>query len=243
MEHLAQSPTLRVNKMSKLLGVTTETIRRDLEELAEQGAINRTYGGAVLHRSDEPAVSTRHQEFVDERISIARAAVELLGSAKVIMIGSGATTTQVAKRIAAQTDNVTVVAHSFSVASALAVNPTIKVIMAPGAFHAGEGAMHGAQTIRFLGELVADWSVTGASAVAPEGPYDALIEAADIYATMLRQSSRHMVVADHSKFDRIATARYSDWNGIDDVVTDKRPSEALASAFSRAKVNVTLAAN
>jgi len=241
LDQLAVSPTMRVGRLAETLDVTTETIRRDLEELAAQGMIARTYGGAMLRQPAEPALSERHLELVEERAAIGQAALSYLAEARVIMLGSGATTTQLAKFIAIEMHGLTVIAHSVSVASALSLNPTIQVVMAPGVYHPGEGAMHGAQAVRFLSDYSADWSVTGASAMSPLGPSDALIDAADVYATMLRQSARHMVVADHSKFDRMATARYADWGEIDVLVTDARPQGPLRRALVAGEVEVKLA--
>ena len=154
LEQLSITPTMRVGRLAETLEVTTETIRRDLEELAGQGLIARTYGGAMLRQPMEPALSERHKELVEERAAIGRAAAPLLAGARVIMMGSGATTTQIARRIALEMSEVTVIAHSVSVAAALAVNPSIQVVVAPGVYHAGEGALHGAQTVRFLSDYV-----------------------------------------------------------------------------------------
>lgn len=233
---------MRVSALSEALGVTTETIRRDLDELARQGLISRTYGGAMLRQQGEPALTERHNELVAEREAIARIAVSMLKDARVIMIGSGATTVHVARRMVYELNNVTVITHSFGVATALAFNPTISVMMAPGLYHSGEGAMHGAQTVRFLSDFTADWAVLGASGLSPDGPSDALIEAADVYSTLLRQATHRMVVADHTKFDRMSTARYAHWSTIDMLASDRMPTGPLAGALKRAEVDVRVAA-
>lgn len=238
---LADEPTMRVKALAGRLDVTTETIRRDLEELAEQDLISRTYGGAMLRTDNEPVLSKRERHLVKEREAIARRANLELAKGKTFFMGSGATTAILAKRLAFELRGVTVIAHSFAVATALAQNPTIRTIMVPGEYNSAEGAMHGAQAIRFLQDYTADWAILGASALSPDGPSDALIEAADVYATMLRQSSRSMIVADHSKFDRMSTARYADWSQVDRLVTDQMPEGPLASALERHEVNVLLA--
>ena len=56
---------------------------------------------------------------------------------------------------------------------------------------------------------------------------------------MIRQSSHNMIVADHSKFDRMATARYAKWNEIDHLITDQKPSGPLKKALSSEKVQIT----
>ncbi|MBU2962638.1 DeoR/GlpR family DNA-binding transcription regulator [Citreicella sp. C3M06] len=241
LDRLAITPTLRVGQLARGFEVTTETIRRDLEELAAQGLIARTYGGAMLRREVEPALAERHLDLVAERAAIAREAVRMMAGARVVMLGSGATTTLLAQRMALDLGDLTVIAHSTSIAAALAANPKIQVIMAPGLYHAGEGAMHGAQTVRFLSDYSADWAVCGASALSPLGPSDALIEAGEVYATMMGQCARTMVVADHTKFDRIATARYADWGELDALVSDAAPTGPLAQALAAAGVAVRLA--
>ena len=113
--------------------------------------------------------------------------------------------------------------------------------MVPGTYHSGEGAMHGAQAIRFLQDYRADWAIVGASGLSPDGPSDALIEIAEVYAAMVRQSGRRMVVADASKFDRLFTASYARWNQIDRLVSDARPTGPLAQALHTAGVEAVQA--
>lgn len=232
---------MRVRALAAALDVTTETIRRDLDDLATRGLISRTYGGAMLAVPPEPVLNTRQRQLVPEREAIARSAQSRLKPARTLMIGSGATTAALSKRIAFEMTNLTVIAHSFAVATALSQNPTIRVLMVPGDYHAGEGAMHGGPAIRFLQDYAADWAILGASALSPDGPSDALIEAGDVYATMLRQSARSMIVADHSKFDRIASARYAGWSEIDLLVSDRMPEGPLARALERGEVEVMVA--
>ena len=242
IDELTINPSMRVSELAKTLKVTTETIRRDLEELAEQNLISRTYGGALLRQAAEPVLNERHKANLAERTAIAKKAAPMLKGAKVLMIGSGVTTVEVAKRIAYEMNNITVITHAFGVATVLSFNPTIKVIMAPGIYHGEEGATHGSQTCQFLSDYTADWAILGASSLAPTGPADALTDAADVYKQMIRQSANNMVVADHSKFDRMATARYARWNEIDHLVTDRQPSGPLKKALSDDKVGLIEAA-
>ncbi|ODN65640.1 DeoR/GlpR family DNA-binding transcription regulator [Methylophaga muralis] len=241
IDELTIHPSMRVNELASALNVTTETIRRDLEELAEQNLISRTYGGALLRQAVEPVLNERHKTNIAERVAIAKKAAPILKEAKVLMIGSGVTTVEVAKRIAYEMNNITVITHSFGVATVLSLNPTIKVIMAPGLYHAEEGSTHGSVTCQFLTNYTVDWTILGASGLAPTGPSDALVDAADVYKQMIRQSTHNMIVADHSKFDRLATARYAKWDEIDNLITDKKPSGPLKKALSKAEVQIIVA--
>ncbi len=241
LSELEQAPALRVGELALRLGVSTETIRRDLGELTGQGLLNRTYGGAIRSAPSEPGVNERHGLHVEARQRIARASIGRLAGARYIVIGSGATTTHVARRIAVEMTNVTVITHAFGVATVLSLNPTITVIVAPGLYHPGEGAMHGAQTLRFLEDFAPDWCVTGASGLAPDGPSDALIEMAEVYSAMVRRSLRRMVVADHSKHGHRFAARYASWDAIDALVTDAAPAGLLGRAIDQTGVEITRA--
>lgn len=241
LAELARSPSLRIADLAGRLTVSTETIRRDLDELTRQGLLNRTYGGAVRPLSTEPSVSQRHGLMVAEREQIARAAVPLVQAGRVLMIGSGSTTVHVARRIAVEMKDITVITHSFGVATVLSSNPTIKVLMLPGEYHAGEGATVGAETVGFLGGFYANYAILGASGLTPEGPTDALIECGAVYGAMVRRAAQTLVVADHSKFENVFPALYASWRDIGHLVTDEEPTPGLLDRLRDGNVGVTIA--
>jgi DeoR/GlpR family transcriptional regulator of sugar metabolism len=240
LAELDDTPSLRVAELAQKLNVSTETIRRDLDALTEQGKLNRTYGGAIRPLSSEPPVYERHAMFVAERERIAKATLPLIRGAKVLIIGSGSTTVHVAHRVAAELKDITVIAHSFGVASALAVNPTIKVLMLPGDYHAGEGTMLGAHAVAFLNNLYADAAILGASGLAGDGPSDAMLETGAVYTAMVARAAKTVVVADHSKFANLFPARYASWRQIHHLVTDQPPEGALAALLGQNGVALTL---
>ena len=240
LAELNRTPSLRVAELAEHLQVSTETIRRDLDELTEQGLLNRTYGGAVRPLSSEPSVSERYSHFIAERERIARAAVPLISAGRVFIMGSGATTVHVARRMSVELANVTVITHSFGVATVLSHNPAIKVLMLPGDYHASEGATVGVQTVSFLNNFYADFTVLGASGLTVEGPTDALIECGTVYGAMSRRAAKTLVVADHSKFDRIFPCRYAAWRDVNHLVTDAEPGGGLLSSLKLNGVEITI---
>ncbi|MEM7744560.1 MAG: DeoR/GlpR family DNA-binding transcription regulator [Pseudomonadota bacterium] len=233
-----QHPSLRVSQLAARLGVSAETVRRDLDALTTEGQVDRTYGGAMRRRSLEPSVSERHNMRAAERERIARRGCPLLKGAGLVMIGSGATTVHLARRIALEMNDLTVIAHSFGVATVLALNPTITVLMVPGAYHAGEGAIHGAEAVGFLDGYQADWAVLGASGMDAGGPSDALLEAGEVYRRMVARAERTMLVADSSKFGKRFPACWAGWSDISCVVTDAAPPDGLVPADSPTHVLV-----
>lgn len=230
LAELEQHPSLRVSQLAARLGVSAETVRRDLDALTVDGQIDRTYGGAMRRRSLEPSVSERHNMRAAERERIARRGCPLLAGAGLVMIGSGATTVHLARRIALEMNGLTVIAHSFGVATVLALNPTITVLMAPGIYHAGEGAVHGAETVAFLDGHQADWAIIGASGLDEGGPSDALLDAGQVYRRMVARSARTMLVADGSKFGKRFPACWAGWQDIACLVTDEAPPEGIVAA-------------
>lgn len=230
---LRTAPTLRVNELAQLLGVSTETVRRDLAELDERGLINRTYGGATRPVSFEPALAEREKLMVAERERIAAAAVRLVEPGDILMIGGGATTTIFARRLAAERDHLTVITHAFSVAMALASNPFHKVLMLPGQYDSREGLIHGPDTIEALQRYRAGKAMLGASGLTAEGPSDAGVGPSLIYGAMMKRATETVVLADHTKFDRASLSVYGPWSAQVLLVSDRNPEGELRLALER----------
>src|ERR1700748_880001 len=85
-EHRIATP-IRISDLASELGVSYETIRRDLEEMGQNGLINRTYGGAVVRPfGSEPAWNERFNAMTEERERIAATAAGLVQQREVLMI-------------------------------------------------------------------------------------------------------------------------------------------------------------
>lgn len=238
---LRGTPTLRVNELADLLVVSTETVRRDLAELAERSLINRTYGGAMRPVSFEPALAEREGLMVTERECIALAAVKLISPGDILMIGGGATTLQFARRVTVECNHLTIITHSFSIAMVLASNPSHKTLMLPGQYDGREGLIQGAETIDALQRFRASKAFLGASGVTAEGPNDAGVGPGLIYGAMMRRASETIILADHTKFDRPSLSVYGEWSANMTLVSDRLPEGKVAAALKQAQVKVVCA--
>lgn len=239
---LRAAPTLRVSRLAAELQVSTETVRRDLDELGHRGLVSRTYGGAARPLASEPAVRERHALMVEERGRIAVEAARRVRRGEVVMMGGGATTVHVARRLAAEARDLTVITHSFGVATVLAGNPTLAVLVTPGRYDAREGCLFGPETTAFLAGYLADRAILGASGLTADGACDANADAAAVYRAMLGRSAEAMVVADHGKFAERAMVVYGGWREVGTLVTDRAPLGALGAALERGRVEVAVAA-
>jgi DeoR/GlpR family transcriptional regulator of sugar metabolism len=239
---LSSASSLRVAELAHKLNVSTETIRRDFDELTRAGLLNRTYGGAVRTLSMEANdVAERHGLHLAERQRIAQATVEQVADARILLIGSGATTSHVAREIAARLKDIMVVTHSFSVAAALSTNNSIKVMVIPGLYHAGEASTTGGHAIVFLQSLYADYVILGASGVTADGPSDALPEIAAVNTAMLGRAAKCILVADQSKFNLLFATRFAGWPQVNLLVTDAHPPNELHRTLESSKVRLLVA--
>src|SRR6218665_272589 len=170
---LEASPTLRASELAATLGVSHETIRRDLMELDTKGLINRTYGGAARPFAYEEPVRERSKYMIEERERIAKAVCEHIRENDVILVGAGATTSHVARRLAATHRNITVITHDFLVAQLLCHNPTIRTLFLPGRAHLTEGYVYGHQTLAGINGFQANWAIVGATGLDVDGVFDA----------------------------------------------------------------------
>src|SRR5688572_12665921 len=101
MTELGLTPAVRTSDLARRLGVSPETVRRDIEELTQRGLVSRTYGGAAGRQLGlQPEFEHRSGLAVAERDAIARVAVTLVKPGDVVMIDSGSTTARFAHALA-----------------------------------------------------------------------------------------------------------------------------------------------
>lgn len=241
IDALTAVPTLRLNELVETLGVSSETIRRDLRELDERGLISRTYGGAVRLFDTEPSLAERMRMMTGEREAIAAAVSASVQPSEVLLIGGGATTLHVARRLARDHRGLTVVTHSLDIAMALGSNGAITVICPPGQYDSREALLVGHETVAFLRSFAAHRAILGATGITEDGMSNAEVNAAAVYTTMMACAMATTVVADHGKFGVRALKLYGSWGRMVELVCDRPPPEPIASAIARAGGRVAVA--
>ncbi|MGN0915464.1 MAG: DeoR/GlpR family DNA-binding transcription regulator [Succinivibrio sp.] len=241
---LRESPAIRVSELSNEIGVSTETIRRDLDELESQGLISRTYGGAAPALNREPSFKQRELLNAKSYELIAQAACHFVQNGEVISIGSSVTTLQVAIRLAAEKSDLTVFTDSYVIASALASNPTFKVHVCPGLYSDTENCVFGPESINYFLNIYAQKAILGASGINIDGVSNVDIDIAETYKIMSRRASETIIVADHTKISRDAISTYLNWNQISRLIIDEAPyDEELITGLRRGNVTVTVASD
>ena len=235
---LEVNPSIRVAEIAEELGVSSETVRRDLTELDESGRIKRTYGGAVRTKSFEPALAERLQLHTRAREQIAQRALESIGDAGSLFIGGGATTMHFARALRGINRQLTVLTPAFSIATELSVNPLIQVLSLPGMVEPREGLVYGSQTTECIKKFRAPIAITGASGIDENGVSEALLHAGQVYAAMIDASDETFILADASKFGNRSLQQIIDWNPRLTLITDERPPPNLWDAIRKADAQI-----
>lgn len=241
MDELRISPHVRISVLAEKYAVTTETIRRDLDALSEQGLVDRAHGGASARPMGvQPPAYERRTELVEERARIGAAAAALVQGGEVLMIDAGSTTTQLARMLAHAGLGLTVVTNCHAVATELVVADT-RLVMCPGEFDGREAAVFGTDTSEFLRRFHANKTFVGASGLAADGFSDVNRSAVWIKRSMIERADEAWLLADHSKFDARLLEVVAPLSALTGIVVDRGPTGALRSAIERAGVRLVVA--
>jgi len=149
------------------LGVSEDTVRRDLRELAADGLAQRVHGGALLPTTPMPSFAQRLQVSREAKGHLAEAALPLLEGAQVIVLDGGTTSLELARRLPPHRD-CTVLTNSPPVAAALAEHPSAEVVLIGGRLLKEPQVAVGAEAISALRRVRADACVLGVCALHPE---------------------------------------------------------------------------
>jgi len=242
MAALRVGSSVRIADLAARFGVSTETVRRDLDALSRQGLVDRTYGGAAPAISiHEPAVHERAHLRVAERRRIGACATEMIEDGDVLMIDSGSTTVHFAQRLAAAAPRITVLTNCLGVALALGPAAETRVVLCPGDYRVQEGGVFGPETAAFLQRFRATKAIIGASGLTAEGPVELDSAATWVKRTMIERAARRFLLLDESKLGALSIETVCPLDRIDDLITSAAPSAALREALHDAAVAVHVA--
>lgn len=226
---LLASGQVSVERIVTELGVSRETIRRDLVELAERGEIRRVHGGAVL-TGDEPPIDVRHATRVREKRAIAKKVASMVESGQTIFMDAGSTMNLVAEALATRS-GLTIITNAVDVAARFASRPGNDVHLLGGRFDAQIGCTNGAATITEIGRYqphLAILSPVGMDAKAGASSFE--LEEAEVARAMCANSRRIVIAADHSKIGVRSRVTWCASDRVDMLVTDRRSEKSPAIA-------------
>lgn len=248
LELLAAEGRLEVEEAATTLEVSAATIRRDLDELAEQQMLVRTRGGAIAHGvSYELPLRYKSSRHASEKQRIAAAVADLVADGDVVGLNGGTTTTEVARALALRAAAappvpgpvLTVVTNALNIAGELAVRPQIKIVVTGGVARPQTYELVGPLTLGVLHEVVLDVVILGVDGVDPElGIMAHQEDEASVSRLLAERAHRVIVVTDSSKMGKRAFARICGLDRIDVVVTDSAISAEATAGLTEAGIKV-----
>jgi DeoR/GlpR family transcriptional regulator of sugar metabolism len=240
VDRLQRDGKIVAGDLSLELGVSDDTIRRDLRELAQAGMLLRVHGGALPRSPSTSNYSAREQEQPAAKAAIARRAAELMKPGQVVILDAGTTMLQVAQHIPADL-SATIVTNSPAIAVALAEHPNLEIVVAGGRFNTTSRAAIGAATVRAYEGIHADLCFLGLAGLHPEAGLSILsYEEVFVKQAMIAGAERVAAVMTGDKLGTVAPYIVAPAAALTDLVTDRaaQPSALVELRATGMKVIV-----
>jgi DeoR/GlpR family transcriptional regulator of sugar metabolism len=227
---------VEVADMPNLLGVSAETVRRDLRVLESQGMVRRGYGVAYPVESGafESALAVRSNINPEEKLRIASALIPRIGEAQTIFLDEGYQTQLVAQRLPVDRP-LTVVTASLPVATLLAPRSNVQVVMLGGRVRGNTLGVVDHWAADMLSKLTVDLAILGANGVSVErglttpDPAVAAVKTAAVQSAM-----RRIFIGAHHKFGTTTFVKFAECHDFELLLTGHELSPTLANRFTSA---------
>jgi DeoR family transcriptional regulator, glycerol-3-phosphate regulon repressor len=236
LSELDKHGALAVADLVRALAVSRETVRRDLNTLAERGLVTTTHGGALSVDSrighGEPHVDVREGENANAKQRIGVRAAAFVPDGASLIIDSGSTTLALARALQDR-HRLCVYTNDWRIALVLGRRNGNRVTVLGGELAELEDAAFGLDTVQQLQQYHADFAFVGAGGISNDAhltDYSRL--AAEVRSRMIAAASCAIVVADHSKFGAVTPVRIRGFDAVRYLVTETAPDKALRRAIA-----------
>lgn len=229
--------------LAELLDVTTETVRRDLAVLEQQGLVRRVHGGALPAERSVPelTLTARIGQYADAKLQIATRALQELPDGGTILLDSGSTTLAIAELIPADAQ-LTVVTNNAIIAGALAGQGNLTLLLIGGRVRTVTGAAVGPWAIGALSELTVDVAFLGTNGFdAEHGLSTPDQDEAAVKRAMLDAARTRILVADSSKLGAVHLQRFARADDVHTIITDAAADPDAVEALRAAGPKVVIA--
>jgi len=223
-------------------GVTPQTIRRDLSDLAQAGQLERVHGGAVLP-SNTANIGYRERRDLNHaaKLDIARACAAEIPNDCAVFLNIGTTTEAVAAALM-EHRGLVVVTNNINIGLILSGNDAIDVIVTGGNLRRSDGGLIGDLAKDTIRQFRFDYAVIGCSALRDDGDIlDFDVHEVGVSKEIIHRSETVYLVADTSKFERKAPVKIASMESIDAFYTDRRPSARACDVCTSSQTRVVVA--
>ncbi len=238
LKQIDASGSVYVSDLAQALDVSEMTIRRDLIELEKSGLIRRVHGGAVSARgrSYEPPLYTRNEENKESKALLGKYAADIIAEGDSISLDIGSTIFEIAVQLVNK-KNLTVLTPSFHIAGLLINQPDIRIMLPGGILRHTEGSLIGELALASISTYFVDRLFLAVGAIdAQAGFTEYNPDDAQVKRAMIKNAKEVFVVADSSKFQKIAFALIGPLKDADHLITNETPPEPLLKSLKTARV-------
>lgn len=239
-QKIKREKQVSVSELSGQYGVTEETIRRDLEKLKDEGLIARTYGGAVLNQKENTEnidYFYRAQTNIEEKRIIGQLAARVIPEKTTIGADASSTVVEAIRAIGDRPD-ITVLTNSimmFKNTDQMALS----IMSTGGLVNKRTSSMQGLLARKILREYHVDIVLISCKALLLNGGvYDSNEEEAELKKVLIERGQRVILLADHTKFDKVAFVKVIELGNLDTVITDRKPSQDWLELFKKNNTQV-----
>lgn len=244
MDYVKRQGAANVVELSESLRVSEATVRRDLLVLEERGELARTHGGAMLRHlgtAFEPPYVEKATRMADAKRAIAAEAAKLVKDGDVIILDSGSTTYALALAIRERAD-LTVITTDIKIAHDLSAQPDITVIVVGGRVRPQLYSVIGPFAEHTLREIHANTAFVGADAISTRtGVTNAMFEEVSVKRLAIESAGSRVLIADHTKFDKISLARVADLDQFDLCITDDGVPDEVLDRYRASDLTIKVA--
>jgi DeoR/GlpR family transcriptional regulator of sugar metabolism len=241
LDVLRQTGQVVAKELSKELGISEDTIRRDLRELAAEGLLQRVHGGALPASPAMGDFTARLNVATDEKRVIGRAAAGMVRTGQVVILDGGTTAVQIARHFPAAL-KATVVTHSPTIAVELVGHQNIEVILIGGKLFKHSVVSVGAPAIESIGRIRADAYFMGITGIHPDaGLTTGDFEEAHVKRALSASAAETIVLASPEKLNAVSPYVIASLSEITGMIVAADTKPKVLAPFSRKGITITKA--
>ena len=231
MELARRDGKVTVEGLADHFGVTVQTIRRDLRDLSDSGALDKVHGGAVMPSG---IFNIKYNDRIElnyiSKVLIAKMCAKNIPNDNAIFLNIGTTTEAVARELIGH-KKLLVITNNLNVANILRDNQECEIVITGGNLRRSDGGLIGDAAVEIISRFKFDIAVIGCSAVDQDGDmldYD--MQEIIVSQNIIKQSRKIFLVADSTKFSRKAPIKIASLSEVDCIFTDKPLDKSLQDA-------------
>ena len=227
--------------VSQSMGVSEDTIRRDLRELAQEGLLQRVHGGALPASPAIADFAGRESITPEGKVAIGQAAAKMIRPGQVVILDGGTTARQLARHIPRELE-ATVVTHSPTIAFELLRHDQIEVILIGGRLYKHSVVAVGAAAIEAIAKLRADSYFMGVTGVHPKaGLTTGDFEEAAVKRALSNAAADTFVLASSEKINAASPFSVVPLDEISGIITERGVNASALRPFQKLKIPIMLA--